>query len=186
MHETQTSKWEVQMKKTMAIAMCAGLLFVAACGGSSSGGGGGAAADEAEAAFNDLAAQVEACLQPYLGGQVIVYDEYGLQKQLAESCDCAGGGTIALSASQDLTTLTVTLDNCVTASGESYSGQATSTDGGATINGSLQPFGQCASGTATNVAITGACAGSVSANCDSGSVTCSVVDGSGDECDFSC
>ena len=149
------------MKKIMVMVMCAGLFFVVACGGSSSGGGGGAAATEAEAAFNDLAQQVETCIAPIIGGQVIVYDEYGVEKQLAQQCDCDGGGSMTLTASEDLTTLTVTLDNCVTASGESYSGTATSTDGGATVTGTLQPFGQCASGTATNVAITGACAGSV-------------------------
>ena len=174
------------MKKILVMMVCAGFLFVAACGGSSDGGDGGAAGTEAETAFDDFAAQVATCLAPYFGGQVVVYDEAGFEKQLAESCSCDGSGTMELSASEDLSTLTVTVNNCVTLSGALYNGSATSTDGGNTINGSLDKFGICASGTATGVKTDGTCAGTVTANCDSGSVTCTVVDAAGDECGFSC
>jgi len=179
------------MKKIAVLMMCLGLVFFAACGGG--GGGSTPAGDEAETAFDDFAAQIEQCLQQVLGAQTVkptfkdlvdaVYVD--TTKQTTGSCNCTNGGTIDYIISDDFQELTVTIDNCVTAENNTYNGGASSTDGGETVNATLQPFGECSSGTASNV--NGAnCTGSVSATCPSGTVSCSVVDGTNDDCDLDC
>ena len=179
------------MKMIAILVMCLGLVFSAACGGS--GGGTTPADEEAEASFDDFAAQIELCLQQVLGAQVVkptfkdlvdaVYVD--ATKDTTGSCICDGGGTIDYIISDDFQQITVTIDSCVTAENNTYNGGASSTDGGETVNASLQPFGECSSGTASN--INGAnCTGQVAATCPSGTVSCSVVDGEGDDCDLSC
>lgn len=179
------------MKKVLVGMMCAGLLFAAACGGG--GGGTTPADDEAEASFDDFAVQIELCLQQMMGAQVVKPTfadlvkeiEMDVTKQTTGSCDCVNGGTIDYIISDDLQQITVTIDNCVTAENNTYSGGVSSTDGGETINGSLQPFGECSSGTASNISGDN-CTGQVAATCPSGTVSCSVVDGEGDDCDLDC
>lgn len=179
------------MKRIAALMLCLGLVFSASCGGS--GGGTSPAGDEAETSFDDFAAQIEACLQTVIGAQVVkptfadlVKDiKMDVTKQMTGSCLCDNGGSIDYIISDDYQEITVTIDNCVTAENNTYNGGASSTDGGDTINGSLQPFGECSSGTASNVS-GDTCTGQLAATCPSGTVSCSVVDGEGDDCDLSC
>jgi hypothetical protein len=180
------------MKRIAVLAMCLGLIFSAACGGGD-GGGNTPADQEAEASFDDFATQLELCLQQVLGAQVVKPSFKDLvdatyvdtTKDTTGSCNCTNGGTIDYIISDDFQQVTVTIDNCVTAENNTYNGGASSTDGGATINGTLQPFGECSSGTASNISGDN-CTGQVSATCPSGTVSCTVVDGEDDDCDLSC
>ncbi len=139
-----------------------GVVALSACGGSDDGGGGGGgstAVEQAEAAFDDFSEEIGACND--------------------SPCTCTNGGTITTDAVEG----TVVIDNCVSATNETYTGELTTTDGGATMNGSMTAFGACASGTATDLA-PDTCSGTLVMTCPAGNVTCTL---SGeDECDFTC
>lgn len=168
------------MKKGKLMALFAAILLIGACGGGS--GGGSSAVEQAEVSFDDLVEQVMLCLgNAGLGAQAV-----GVAKATTETCDCDGGGQIVVTTSDDLQQITININNCISPSGYTYNGALNSTDGGDTINGTMDKFGVCSNGTATN--IDGAnCTGSTSLTCPAGNVNCTVVDSTTpDECDLSC
>jgi len=162
-------------KRMMVLAMCLGLVFSAACG---SGSGGSSAAQAAENSGLALVSIVEFCLGDF--GLEADVNGYLVVKQAAETCNCPGGGTATISG--DLST--VTADDCRSSGGLSFSGTLTMDDTGL-INGTLTPFGQCSTATANNVGST-TCTGNITGTCAGETVTCTVVDGSDDDCDVNC
>ena len=170
------------MKKILVGMMCAGFLFVAACGSSSSTPPNPAAEQEAEDSFDDFGTEMEACLGGLLNAQTL-----GVEKSESITCDCTGGsGTITGTISDDEQTITLVADQCETAEGRTYDGELSSTDGGTTINGNMDSFGECSSATATGIRTDEVCAGTVSVTCPAGTVTCTVVDGAEEDCDLNC
>lgn len=168
------------MKKGKMMALFAALFLIGACGGGD--GGGGSAAEQAELSFDDLVEQILICMgNAGIGAQAV-----NVEKAVTETCDCDGGGQIVVNISDDEQEIDVNINNCVSPSGYTYNGSLSSTDGGGTINGTMDRFGICSSGTATNVD-TDNCTGSTSLNCPAGPVNCTVVDSATpDECDLSC
>jgi hypothetical protein len=163
-------------KKIMILAMCLGLVFSAACGSGSSGGD--TPEQAAENSYLAFVSIVEYCLGDF--GLEADANGYLVVKQVAETCDCPGGGTATLSA--DMTT--VTAENCRSAGGLNFDGSVTLDDAGL-VNGTMTPFGECSSLTANNVG-TMTCTGTVTGTCEGETATCTVVDGTGDECDVNC
>ena len=165
------------MKKRIAVlAMCLGLVFSAACGSGSSGGD--TPEQAAENSYLAFASIVEYCLGDF--GLEADVNGYLAVKQVAQTCDCPGGGT----ASIDAGLTTVTADNCRSAGGLNFNGSVTIDDAG-NVNGTMTPFGECSTVTATNVGTT-TCQGTVTGTCSGESATCTVVDGGGDDCDVNC
>lgn len=175
------------MKKLLVIIGIAAMLT--ACGGSDGGGGGGTAEQQAETSFDDFSQQLVTCLtNAGLGtaASVDTTNTVDVWKDQTVTCNCDGGGTIVVVASDDFQDVTLTASQCTTTSGNVYTGAMTSTDGGTTMNGTMSPFGECSNGTATNINGEN-CTGSISLQCPAGPVNCNVVDSTTpDECDLSC
>lgn len=161
--------------------------MIAACGGGDSSGGD--AVDQAETSFDDFVEQLIICVQdigPFTGASVDTTNNVDFTKSTVVTCDCEGGGTVVSTVSDDLQSVTLVANSCTTASGNVYTGNLSSTDGGNTINGDMSQFGECYNGTATNVNGQD-CSGSLSLQCPAGAVNCNVIDSSDpDECDLSC
>ena len=145
------------------------LMFVAACGkGDVTEDNAKQDAIDAYADFTALldSADVAPCLPPNTN----------------VSCDCPGGGTFAVCASGQ----TVTMDNCISATGLYYSGTITSSDDWQTIDTSLTVFGHCSQveGTAT----IGSCSGNLSMNCPEWGFDCQVIDDASNpgQCTLNC
>ncbi len=162
-------------KRIMVLAMCLGLVFSAACGSGSGDSSAAQAAENSGLAFGSI---VEFCLGSF--GLEADVNGYLVVKQVAETCDCPGGGTATISG--DLSTITA--DNCKSSGGLNFDGTLTMDDAGL-INGTMTPFGQCSTATANNIGST-SCTGTVTGTCAGETVGCTVVDGSGDECDVNC
>jgi hypothetical protein len=164
------------MKRLSVLVMIVSISFFAACGG----GGGTSPEQAAENSADAFISIVEFCLGDF--GLEAGADGYLVVKQVAETCNCPGGGTATISG--DLST--VTADNCTSASGYSFSGTLTIDDQGV-INGTMAPFGQCSNVTANNADfISGNCSGTITGTCEGETATCTVVDGGGDVCDVNC
>lgn len=164
------------MKKILVSMVCAGFLFIASCGG----GGGTSPEQAAENSGEAFMSIVVYCLGDF--GLEADAGGYLVAKQVAQTCDCPGGGTATLSADET----TVTADNCTSSNGLSFSGTLTIDDTGV-VNGTMAPFGQCSNVTANNADfLTGNCSGSITGTCEGETATCSVTQGSGDECDINC
>jgi len=154
------------MKKLNWLIVLVALITLAACGSSSGGGGGGTAEEQAEASMDDFGDLMGDCLDSEVN-----------------PCECPGGGTMAI----DETTGTMTALNCVSSAGKTYSGVIASSDGGETLDGTLAPFGDCSTATASGVG-TDTCEGTFDVVCPAGSLSCDVIDdpdGEG-ECDLEC
>ncbi len=142
------------MKKLNWLIVLVALITLAACGSSGSGGGGA-----------DLEAQVEAAMEDF-------GDTMGDCMDSGDNpCDCPGGGTISANEAGDQMTAT----DCVSATGKTYSGTIDTEDDGATIGGTLTPFGDCSTATASGVG-TDTCEGTFSVTCPAGTETCDVID----------
>lgn len=158
------------MKKISVLMMAIVLVVFGACamscGGSSGSSTPSAAAEQA--AENSLDAFVtlitSAAVLPCMTGE-------------AENCDCPGGGSITTTAT------TLTMDNCIAASGDTYDGSISSEDG-ETFDGNMSQFGECTNMTASSV-VSDACSGTITGTCASETYTCTLTDGSNDDCDCS-
>ena len=164
------------------ILIAAAMLF-AACGGNDGGGGGGTATQQAETSFDDFVQQLITCVGGALGNEAAIR----VEKDQTFTCNCESSGTIVATISDDQQDVTVNINECTTADGNTYNGTANSTDGGTTINGTMGQFGLCTNGTATNVDGNN-CSGAVSVTCSGQTINCTVVDSTTeeDECDLSC
>ena len=163
-------------KRVLVLVMFVGFIFTAACGG----GGGTSPEAAAEHSADAFISIVEFCLGDF--GLEANASGYLVSKQAAETCNCPGGGTATIDA--NLTT--VTADDCTSSNGYSFSGTLTIDDQGV-VNGTMTPFGQCSTVTANNADfISGACSGTISGTCEGESATCTIDQGSGDECDVNC
>jgi hypothetical protein len=153
------------MKNAKWLIVLMGVLALTACG-SDGGGGGGDADAQAEAAFDDFGNAINACMATE-----------------ENPCTCPGGGTIELDAAEE----NLTVANCVSGTGETYTGTFTTDDASATINGTMTSFGACSGGTANGIG-TETCEGTLTISCPAGNVTCTIVDdASGEsECDLEC
>jgi hypothetical protein len=165
---------EGKMKKLSVLVMIVGIGFFAACGD----GGGSNPEQAAQNSYNAMVSIIDFCL----GGLNLEAnaDGYLVSKQAAQTCDCPGGGTLSVDANVE----TITADGCKASNGLEFDGSVTINDQGL-VNGTMSPFGDCSTVTATNVG-TDTCEGTVSGTCDGDTATCTVTDGSGDECDVNC
>ena len=161
-------------ERIMVLVMCLGLVSFAACGGSSS-------SNPEQAAENSYLAMVD-IVEYCLGDFGLEADAVGylVAKQAAETCNCPGGGT--LSISDDLSTITAA--NCKSSGGDNFNGSVTIDDAGL-VNGTMTPFGECSTVSANNVG-TQSCTGTLTGTCASVGITCTVTDGTGDDCDVTC
>lgn len=161
------------MRKMLGVAVVVLAFGLAACGG---GGGGSSGTDAAKTAltnaYDDFGTMIEGgTLDSCLDGT-------------QTSCDCPGGGEMTANLAQR----TITLTNCKSASGETYSGVFTVSADGTTMSATLTTFGDCTNGTATDMAFgnQAACQGEISATCSGSSVTCPVEQNSQGECTLMC
>lgn len=148
------------MKRMVLVAvLLAGLGWVACGGGGGSGGNCDAATDTIIAAFDEFDAltqvpEVQYCIN-----------------QEQTTCPCPGGGT----AVANVANRTLTLTNCMDANGHSFSGVFTFNEEMTELNATMSTFGQCTSGTGSNIQLSG-CGGTLSATCDGTGVNCTIVD----------
>jgi hypothetical protein len=164
------------MRKLGVLVVALSLTLFASCGG----GGGTSPEQAAENSGEAFMSIVVYCLGDF--GLEADANGYLVAKQAAQTCDCPGGGTATLSEDET----TVTADDCRSANGYSFSGTLTIDDTGV-VNGTLAPFGQCSSVTANNADfLSGECSGSITGTCEGETATCSITQGSGDECDINC
>lgn len=147
------------MKKTVLAAVVLAVFAAAGCGGS---GGGStdctAGENAAEAAFSDFttildSSDMAACLD-----------------LTATTCDCPNGGSVTV----DQNNLTVTFDNCTSASNEVYEGTLTLSDDLSSLSANMATFDGCTNLTATDVVVEGGCSGTVSATCGGQTLTCTM------------
>jgi len=175
------------MKRTAALVLLLTLTGFVACGGSS-GGGGGTAGEQAEASANDFYALMQGC--GYLSILGVGSDlAAGAQKQSLPPCTCPGDGTITPSVDES-GNLVLTFDNCKTSDGGNFLGTATLDAVSGTGSIDMTDFGaECSTLTGQAVSFTeGACGGSVTATCEAGTSTCTLIEPatSGEGCDATC
>jgi len=98
------------------------------------------------------------------------------------TCGCPGGGSFAI----DQANGTVTLDNCKSAGGKTYTGQITTTDDWQTIETDMTVFGLCSDVIGT--ANVDGCSGNMSMECPEWGFDCQIIDDSSSpgECTLSC
>jgi hypothetical protein len=147
------------MKRLALVVLMLSALAVAGCGGSSGGSTDCTAGENAaEAAFIDFSTILDSD------------DILPCLTLVATTCDCPNGGSVTV----DQANLTVTLDNCTSATDEVYTGTLTMSQDLTSISANLPQFDGCTNVTATNVVVEGGCSGSISGTCGGQTLTCTM------------
>lgn len=142
----------------VAVMLAMGLGFVA-CGGS--GGGNDPNADAALlSSYTDFgtilsSTAFDACFN---GAQT--------------TCDCPGGGTAVFNEAAR----TITLQQCKSLAGKTYSGVFTISADMTSMSATMTAFGDCSSGSATDVPIgsQSSCSGEITATCAGATASCPI------------
>lgn len=173
------------MFKIKVFAVIASLAFLVACGGS---GDGGNADEQAEGSAETFFGILEFCGVSDVAAELaagVSKDE--LSKALTD-CGCPQGGTLDVNEGQDTIVLTAT--NCMSADGQNFDGTIIIDVAADTAVIDIDDFGDdCSTVEGTNLNFDeGSCAGTITATCDAGTATCTLVEPEfqGDGCDAEC
>ncbi len=173
------------MRKIKVFAVIASLAFLVACGGSSSDG---KADEQAETAAETFFGILEYCgVQDVATELDAGVSKEELSKALTD-CACPQGGT--LDVNQGVDTIVLTATNCMSSDGQNFDGTMIVDVNADTAVIDMDDFGdECSTVEGTNLDFNeGSCAGSITATCDAGTVTCTLVEPEyqGDGCDAEC
>ena len=172
------------MFKIKVFAVIASLAFLVACGGGSDG----KADEQAEGAAETFFGILEFCGVSDVAAELDAgVSKEELSKALTD-CACPQGGT--LDVNQGVDTIVLTATNCMSSDCQNFDGTMIVDGAADTAVIDMDDFGdECSTVEGTNLNFNeGNCAGSITATCDAGSVTCTLVEPEfqGEGCDAEC